>query len=125
MEFKDEKAIFLQIADYFMENLLRGTWADGDRIMSVRETAAELEVNANTVLRTYNHMQDQGIIFNKRGIGYFFDDQAKQKVITIKRKDFEENSLPQLFQYMDLLSISITELEEKYKTYKINQDENR
>ena len=42
-----------------------------ERILSVREYAATVEVNANTVVRTYDYLQGQEIIYNKRGIGYF------------------------------------------------------
>jgi GntR family transcriptional regulator len=124
MEFKDEKAIFLQIADHFLDNLLNDVWHNGERVASVRETAAALEVNANTVMRSYNYLQENGIIHNKRGIGYFFDDRAKSKAMKIKKAVFEEKRLPKLFQEMYLLDITIAELNDKYETYKMNQNEN-
>jgi GntR family transcriptional regulator len=78
MEFGDNNAIYLQIADHFCENILLQKWNPGDRIPSVREMAVSIEVNPNTVMRTFNYLQDKGIIFNKRGIGYFVTEDGFQ-----------------------------------------------
>ena len=75
MEFGDSNAIYLQIADQLSENILLRKWSPGDRIPSVRELAVSVEVNPNTVMRTFNYLQEKGIIYNKRGIGYFVSDQ--------------------------------------------------
>ena len=53
MEFKDTQSIYLQIADLFCENILLKKWKPGDRIPSVREMAVNIEVNPNTVMRTF------------------------------------------------------------------------
>ncbi|MEX1302542.1 MAG: GntR family transcriptional regulator, partial [Desulfotignum sp.] len=71
MEFQKKDAIYLQIADLMCERILLEDWQENNRIPSVREMAVDLEVNPNTVMRAYAFLQQQGIIFNKRGIGYF------------------------------------------------------
>ena len=76
MEFDSNKPIFLQIADSFHEKILSGELNPGDRIMSVRELGGELGVNPNTVMRSYEKMTASGIIYNKRGIGYFISDDS-------------------------------------------------
>ena len=53
MEFGKDQAIYLQIADLICENILSGEWAAETKIPSVRELAINLEVNPNTVMRTY------------------------------------------------------------------------
>ena len=68
MEFKASPAIYLQIAEYVCENILLGTWALGDRIVSIRDLAVTMEVNPNTVQRAYDFLQQKEIISNKRGI---------------------------------------------------------
>ena len=65
MDFNNKKSIFLQIADYFYEKILLRKMNDNDRIASVREMAVALEVNPNTVMRTYQHLQELHIIYNK------------------------------------------------------------
>ena len=114
MEFRERQAIYLQIGDHICENILRGTWKEGYRIPSIREMSVSIEVNPNTVMRTYSYLQDMGIIYNKRGIGYFVADHAQEKVLNRKRADFVSTTLPSLFRTMNLLKISFEELERHY-----------
>ncbi len=118
MEFKENKPIFLQIADNICERILRGELGLQNRIPSVRETASEFEVNPNTVVRAYNSLQDQGIIWNKRGIGYFPTENASEKITEIMRTQFLEKELPQLFRNMELLEISSETIIDYYEAYR-------
>ena len=54
MKFKESKPIYLQIADRICDELLQGLYQEEERIPSVREYAATVEVNANTVVRTFD-----------------------------------------------------------------------
>ena len=54
MNFKENKPIYQQIADHICDEIIAGKLAPDARIPSVREYAAELEVNANTVMRTFD-----------------------------------------------------------------------
>jgi DNA-binding transcriptional regulator YhcF (GntR family) len=120
MEFRETQAIYLQIADYICEQILLERWKENDRILSVRELGVALQVNPNTVMRTYDFLQTNEIIFNKRGVGYFVADQAKDKIIGYKRKQFLELQLPVLFKNMKLLDMKIDDLEIKYDEYSKN-----
>jgi DNA-binding transcriptional regulator YhcF (GntR family) len=71
MKFKESKSIYLQIADRICDEILQGQYKEEERIPSVREYAATVEVNANTVVRSFDYLQGQDIIYNKRGLGYF------------------------------------------------------
>ena len=81
MNFKDNKAIYLQIADRIGDQILAGILTPDGKVPSVRELAAEIEVNANTVARTYDHLQHSGIIYTKRGLGYFVSPDAQEKIV--------------------------------------------
>ncbi len=111
MEFADKQAIYLQIADKVCEFILSRHWADGERIPAVREIAVMMEVNPNTANRAYDYLQNQGIIYNKRGIGYFVADNGYEKTIELKRSRFLEDDVPQFFKTMELLGLSCSELE--------------
>jgi GntR family transcriptional regulator len=115
MEFKERQAIYLQIGEYICENILRKKWREGDKIPSIREMAVSIEVNPNTVMRTYNYLQDIGIIYNKRGIGYFVAKNSYQKTWGLKKKNFIDRELPQFFKTMDLLKITFDDLRELYE----------
>ncbi|MEP0365674.1 MAG: GntR family transcriptional regulator [Cyclobacteriaceae bacterium] len=117
MEFNDSQAIYLQIADLFCENILLGTWQPGDRIPSVREMAVSIEVNPNTVMRTFTYLQEQEIIFNKRGIGYFVSEDGLEKTKALRKEDFVNNELPKVFKEMGLLNLSLKDVESHYEKY--------
>ncbi len=79
---------------------------------SVRELAGEIEVNPNTVVRAYAYLQDQGIIQNQRGIGYFVSDGASETTRELARRDFVSRELPRIFRTMDLLGMSLEDLKQ-------------
>lgn len=117
MNFKESKPIYLQIAERLMDQIMQGTYEEGGRIPSVREYAAEVEVNANTVVRTYDYLQGRNIVFNRRGIGYFVGEGARQSIFRLRRAVFVEEELPDLFRKMQLLGITIEELDEEYRKF--------
>ena len=90
MNFKESKAIYLQIADRICDEVLLGQYQEEERIPSVREYAAVVEVNANTVMRSYDYLQTQGVIYNKRGIGYFVSVGARKLILSLRKEYFSE-----------------------------------
>lgn len=121
MEFRDNKAIYLQIAEFICERILLKQWAVGDKIPSVRELAVQLEVNPNTVARTVEFLQQKDIIFTKRGMGYFVSDEAVEKVLAFKKDDFLQNDLPLFFKNIQLLGIDFEELKGRFDEFKVNK----
>ncbi len=119
MDFDNSKPIYLQIVDFFYENILVKRWQEEERIPSVREVAMMVEVNPNTAIRAFNYLQDLEVIYNKRGIGYFVSSNGYTKVLEIKRKEFMEQLLPEVVKKMSLLGITFDELKNAY-----NQQEN-
>ncbi|MCG8698964.1 MAG: GntR family transcriptional regulator [Bacteroidales bacterium] len=117
MEFNDKQAIYIQIADLICENILSGKWKEEERIPSVREVAGEIEVNPNTVMRSYAYLQDKQVIFNKRGIGFFIEKEGKARVMEIKKEEFIQKELPNFFKTIDLLNIPLSEIQERYQNY--------
>lgn len=117
MEFNDHQAIYLQIAELFCENILLEKWNPGDRIPSVREMAVDMEVNPNTVMRTFNYLQEKGIIFNKRGIGYFVAEDGFEKTKALRKEDFVSNELPRLFNTMNLLNLTMEDVASYFQQY--------
>jgi GntR family transcriptional regulator len=117
MEFRNTQAIYLQIADYVCEKILLKEWVPDTRLPSVRELAVQLEVNPNTVMRSYEFMQQQDIIFNQRGIGFFVSANAVKNTIAYRKQEFIEADLPQLFRNMYLLGIEPEELKPRYDKY--------
>lgn len=105
MDFHGEKPIYLQIADVFCENILSGSLKADDRIPSVREYGAQIGVNPNTVMRVYEKLTADGIIYNKRGIGYFVSPDARENILEAQRADFLEREVPAIKRKMELLGL--------------------
>ena len=113
MDFNGNKPIYLQISDMICERILAGTLQPDARIPSVREYGADIGVNPNTVMRTYEKLTADGIIFNRRGIGYFVAPEAIGIIREAQRRQFLEEELPAILRKMKLLGINpsvITEL---------------
>jgi GntR family transcriptional regulator len=121
MEFSDRLPIYLQIADALCEKILLGEWIPGDRIPSVRDMAVQLEVNPNTVQRTYGWIQEKGIIENQRGIGYFVSRNAFQKTLEMKKESFIHQTCPKIFKTLELLQLGFDDFQAIYTAWKSGQ----
>ena len=110
MEFNANKSIYLQICDAICERILKGELGPDDRIPSVREYGGEIGVNPNTVMRSWEKLTADGIIYNKRGIGYFTRSDAREIILEAQRKEFIENELPAVLRRMHLLGLDPKEL---------------
>ncbi|MBP3711499.1 MAG: GntR family transcriptional regulator [Bacteroidaceae bacterium] len=110
MDFKNNKPIFLQIAEHICYEILGGTYPEGERLPSVREYAAEVEVNANTVARSYEWLSQRGIIESKRGMGYFVSQGAKESIRTSLCETFFQETLPDVVAQMQKLGIKVNEV---------------
>lgn len=114
MAFNNEKAIFLQIADRLSDEILAGTYQAFGRVPSVREYAAKLGVNANTAVKAYDSLAQEGVIFNKRGLGYFVAQDAQHYIKTSRRNVFLKEKLPELVRQMKLLDITPDDIKKAY-----------
>jgi len=122
MEFKNNKGIFLQIADNISEKVMEGKYIPGEKIPSVRDLALEMGVNPNTVMRTYSELQSRGIIDNKRGVGYYVSNDAIAIIRQWKKREFFENDLPLILRQTRILDISYDDLK-PYFDYTNNSDQ--
>ena len=119
-DFRQDKAIYRQMSDRLCDDILSGRYNAGDRIPSVRELSEMLEVNTNTVVRAYDQLTRQGIVFTRRGMGYFVSENARDIIMENKRKEFMEEKLPDLFRQMlfrqmELLGIPIETVEKLWE----------
>ncbi|RAV58374.1 GntR family transcriptional regulator [Mucilaginibacter rubeus] len=119
MEFSSSESIYIQIADYISDKILLGEWTTDEKISSVRELAIELEVNPNTVNRSYEFLQHQEVIYTKRGLGFFVAPKGKENIKSYKRRQFFEKDLPGFYRNLLLLEIDILEIEAGFQQYKL------
>ncbi len=118
MQFHKHLSIYLQIAQYMYDRILSGEWKGGERIPSVRDMAVMLEVNPNTVTRTYTLLQEEGTLENQRGIGYFTAPNAREQVLERRREQFLLQELPSVFAAMQQLDITMDDVSRRYEEYR-------
>lgn len=106
MEFNDNKNIFIQIGEWIMDQIIQGKLISGQRVPSVRELAEEMVVNRNTVNKTFTNLQYQGILENRRGMGYFVAPNADSTIREIRKQIFFNEQLPQLVETAKQLQLS-------------------
>ena len=74
-------------------------------------------------MRSFDYLQSQEVIYNKRGIGYFVSVGAKKKILSLRRKTFLKEELDYFFKQLYTLGISIKEIEKMY--YEFIQRQNQ
>jgi DNA-binding transcriptional regulator YhcF (GntR family) len=115
MTFHNDKAIYLQMADRICDEILTGTYKANDRIPSVREYAVLLQVNTNTAMKTYDLLAREGIIYNRRGLGYYVAEDARTQILARRKVEFIQQTLPEVFRQMRLLGISMDDIEKAWR----------
>lgn len=125
MDFKSTKGIYLQIVDNLCQQILEGQLQSGDRVASVRDLAAEFEVNHNTVMRAYANLQESGIFDNKRGVGFFVSEKAFELIKANEKNNFFSQDLPEFLLKVKLLQLNSTDLNELLTAIKNNDYEDK
>lgn len=118
MEFKSDRPIYIQIVDLCLARILSGEWQPGGRVPSVRELAVQLAVNSHTVLKSFEALESDGIIYSRRGLGFFLADDARERALKALRAEFFEITLRDLFKSMEMLGVSIDDVVARYSTLK-------
>lgn len=113
-------AIYLQIAERIMDEISNGTYPPEARIPSVREYAATVEVNANTVMRSFDFLVREEIIYNRRGIGFLVCSEAQAKIIEMRKRHFFDNEMSRTFALLKSIGVSPDELRNLYQTFLTN-----
>ena len=117
MNFKQNIPIYIQIAERIMDEILTGIYPEDGRIPSVREYGMALEVNVNTMVKVYDHLTSNGLIYNKRGLGYFVCEGAPAKIREMRKTHFFSEFLPQLAEKMDQLHITVEDMNKELAKY--------
>ena len=75
LDYRDARPIYTQIIDAFREQISAGVLQAGERLPSVRELAATLAINPNTIQRAYRQMEAEGWIVSVQGKGCFVSSE--------------------------------------------------
>lgn len=85
IEFDNNAPIYIQIMNYLKKQIVIGKLGPGDKIESVRDLATELQINPNTIQRTFQELEREGIVETKRGLGRYVTDE-ESTIMRIKKE---------------------------------------
>lgn len=127
MTFKENCPIYIQMADRLCDEILAGTYAADERVPGVREYSALLQVNVNTTVKAYDLLSQRGIIYSRRGMGYFVAPEARNLIIEERKQNFRSHVLPYFIQQLFQLHIPLAEVQRAYdETFQHDvKDENK
>lgn len=110
MKFDDKLPIYIQIMNYLKKRIVAGEIKGADKLPSVRDLSSKLKVNPNTVQRSYQELEREGLVFTQRGMGTFVIDD--ESIIEDLRKDMAEEIVEKFLANMRELGFDRKEIVE-------------
>ncbi len=102
--------IYRQLKDRLIVMLLDGLLTPGDAVPSVRQIAAEFQLNPITVLRAYQELVDEGLVEKRRGLGMYVLEGAREKLLHSERERFIREDWPAMIARIKRLGLSAEKL---------------
>ena len=109
-DWNNNAPIYRQLKDRIVAMLLDGLLKPGDPLPSVRQIAADFQLNPITVSRAYQELADATLVEKRRGIGMYVTDGAREKLIVSERERFLREEWPQKVERIRRLGMNTTEL---------------
>lgn len=119
MEFHSSSTIYSQLAERIKKEILSGELKPGAKLPSVREMGIQVNVNPNTVQRTYHELEEMKIVETKRGQGTFVTED--HLALTDMREQLKHEEIGEFVKGMQALGYSETEIEEGLKFFLANK----
>jgi len=110
MTWSDTTPIYLQLKDKVVSMILDGVLKPGDALPSVRQVAADFQLNPITVSRAYQELADGTLIEKRRGLGMYVTDGAPEKLLASERDRFLNEEWPLVVERIKRLGLSIENL---------------
>lgn len=86
--FDDGTPIYRQIAERIKADVLAGTLAANEQVMSTNQYAAHYRINPATAAKAFTQLMDEGVLFKRRGVGMFVSPDASEKLRDEHRRRF-------------------------------------
>jgi GntR family transcriptional regulator len=106
----DTTPIYLQLKARVVAMMLDGELKPGDALPSVRQVAAEYQLNPITVSRAYQELADEALVEKRRGLGMYVNEGAPEKLLASERERFLREEWPAVVQRIQRLGLSMQEL---------------
>jgi GntR family transcriptional regulator len=109
-DWHDNSPIYRQLKTRVIEMMLDGVLMPGDPLPSVRQIAAEFQLNPITVSRAYQELADEQLVEKRRGIGMYMTEGAREKLLDSERKRFLHDEWPAIVERMTRLGLNTSDL---------------
>ncbi|QSX77424.1 GntR family transcriptional regulator [Agrilutibacter solisilvae] len=109
-QWSDSAPIYRQLKDRVIAMMLDGVLKPGDALPSVRQVAAEYQLNPITVSRAYQELADEALVEKRRGLGMYVTEEAARKLLVNERDRFLRDEWPLVVERIRRLGLSIEEL---------------
>lgn len=103
----DNLPIYLQVKDRVVGMMLDGILKAGDALPSVRQVAAEYQLNPITVSRAYQELVDDHLVEKRRGIGMYVTEGASEKLLASERERFVRDEWPAMVERIRRLGLDL------------------
>jgi GntR family transcriptional regulator len=110
IEWSDGAPIYRQLKERVVAMLLDGVLKPGDALPSVRQVAAEYQLNPITVSRAYQELADEAIVEKRRGLGMYVTEGASEKLLSSERERFLREEWPLVLERIQRLGLSLERL---------------
>ena len=106
----ENRPIYLQLKERVVGMMLDGLLKPGDALPSVRQVAAEYQLNPITVSRAYQELADEALVEKRRGLGMYVTEEAARKLLFNERERFLREEWPLVVERINRLGLKIEEL---------------
>jgi GntR family transcriptional regulator len=110
IQWSDGAPIYRQLKDRVIAMMLDGLLKPGDALPSVRQVAAEYQLNPITVSRAYQELADEALVEKRRGLGMYVTEEAAKKLLASERERFLREEWPLVMERIQRLGLSMQEL---------------
>ncbi len=106
----DQQPIFKQLKEKVVELIIDGEVKEGEAVPSVRQVAADYQINPLTVSKAYQELVDEAILEKRRGLGMFVTQSARSNLLTSEKKQFIDQEWPKIIDKINRLGLSLDSL---------------
>ena len=110
IQWSDGAPIYRQLKDRVIAMMLDGILKPGDALPSVRQVAAEYQLNPITVSRAYQELADEALVEKRRGLGMYVTEEASKKLLASERERFLTEEWPLVVERIQRLGLGLEEL---------------
>ncbi|MDG6348241.1 GntR family transcriptional regulator [Luteimonas sp. 8-5] len=110
IQWNDSAPIYRQLKEKVIAMMLDGELKPGDALPSVRQVAAEYQLNPITVSRAYQELADEALVEKRRGLGMYVTEEASRKLLASERERFLTEEWPLVLERIRRLGLGVDEL---------------